>query len=158
MELLTCTKCGQEKPGTAAEFPVNRRKTNGLDSWCRQCRSEYRKATRFPPGISDRQRAAEARLLTECIICGETQSKQLSIDHDHGTGEVRGALCNRCNLGLGHFRDSPTLLRYAALYLEGQCECGECETHWGGMKEKRLTTLTAGSTSLSGRGTADGLL
>lgn len=133
MELLTCTRCSTEKPATREHFPVNRRKKNGLDSWCRECRSVYRKAVRVPPGITDVPRALEARQITECIICGETQSQQLSIDHDHSTGHVRGALCTRCNLGLGHFRDSPELLRLAALYLEGKCACGECEPYWGGV-------------------------
>jgi hypothetical protein len=132
MELLTCTKCGEEKPATAHEFPVNRRKRNGLDSWCRKCRSEYRKATRLPEGILDIEKAREARQIKECIICGDTQRQQLAIDHDHRTGGVRGALCNRCNLGLGHFRDDPELLRLAALYLEGKCACGECNVKWGG--------------------------
>ena len=132
MELLTCTKCGEEKPATAREFPINRRKRNGLDSWCRQCRSEYRKAFRIPAGILDIEKAREARHIKECIICGETQDRQLAIDHDHRTGDVRGALCNRCNLGLGHFRDSPELLRFAALYLEGKCACGKCDVQWGG--------------------------
>jgi hypothetical protein len=132
MGLLTCTKCKQSKEGDLAHFPPNSRKKNGLDSWCRECRSAYRKATRVPPGVIDMERALAARHVTECVICGETQKKQLAIDHDHASGWVRGALCNRCNLGLGHFRDNPKLLRYAALYLEGKCECGECKPYWGG--------------------------
>jgi hypothetical protein len=133
MELLTrCTRCGNEKPATTQFFPKNKRKKNGLDSWCKPCRSEYRKSVRVPPGVVDIARAIEAREIEECIICGETQERRLAIDHDHSTGVVRGALCNRCNLGLGHFRDRPDLLRNAALYLEGKCACGNCETKWGG--------------------------
>lgn len=133
MELLTCTKCGIAREASGKFFPPNNRKKNGLDSWCRKCRSDYRKATRMPPGVTDVASFEEARQLRECIICGESQKLQLAIDHDHKTGKVRGALCNRCNLGLGHFRDKPELLRLAALYLEGRCACGECEVRWGGV-------------------------
>lgn len=132
MELLTCTRCKQPKPATAEHFPRHNKKKNGLDSWCRPCRNAYRKALRMPPGVTDAASVAEARKVTECIICGETQQIQLAIDHDHATGRVRGALCTRCNLGLGHFRDDPDLLQFAALYLEGRCACGSCDTRWGG--------------------------
>lgn len=40
------------------------------------------------------------------------------VDHDHGTGKVRGILCNNCNQGLGKLRDSSRLLRIAANYIE----------------------------------------
>lgn len=54
-----------------------------------------------------------------CAICRDLpQTKDLCIDHDHQTGEVRGLLCNSCNLGNGLFRDNPAFLRAAALYLE----------------------------------------
>lgn len=132
MELLTCTKCRKDKQANLRHFPPNSRKKNGLDSWCRQCRSDYRKATRMPQGVADIASFQEARRLLECIICGESQKLQLAIDHDHKTGRVRGALCSRCNLGLGHFRDDPELLRLAALYLEGKCACGKCVVRWGG--------------------------
>lgn len=130
--MLTCTRCNIAKKATTKFFPKNNRKKNGLDSWCKQCRSEYRKATRMPPGVNDFVSFSEARQLRECIICGGTEAKQLAVDHDHGTGLVRGALCTRCNLGLGHFRDDPELLRLAALYLEGKCACGKCTPRWGG--------------------------
>jgi recombination endonuclease VII len=37
-----------------------------------------------------------------CAICGSAPDKQrLSVDHNHGTGKVRGLLCHKCNLALG---------------------------------------------------------
>lgn len=65
-----------------------------------------------------------------CAICKEPPGeKSLHIDHDHTCcpydrwrgccGKcVRGLLCDRCNLGVGYFRDEPRLLRDAAEYVE----------------------------------------
>lgn len=39
---------------------------------------------------------------------------KMHIDHDHETGMVRGALCQRCNLALGHLGDDP--IRIMAMY------------------------------------------
>lgn len=56
-----------------------------------------------------------------CAICQQrcSHGKNLSVDHYHLTGEVRGLLCCECNTGLGKFRDNPALLRQAAHYLAG---------------------------------------
>jgi len=131
--LTKCSRCKTEKPATLEFFPPHKYKRSGLDSWCRSCRSEYRKETRLPKGIaaSEIARAYAARATEVCVICGSNE--KLTIDHDHSTGMVRGALCTNCNLGLGHFKDDPELLELAALYLRGQCACGKCEVKWGGL-------------------------
>jgi len=43
-----------------------------------------------------------------CAICGkrllfQSEIRAPSIDHDHATGEVRGVLCQSCNLRVGWF-------------------------------------------------------
>jgi hypothetical protein len=65
--------------------------------------------------MSDADLVELKRATTECVICGDTGA--LVVDHDHKTGVVRGMLCNHCNRGLGHFRDDPELLEFAAQYL-----------------------------------------
>ncbi len=44
--------------------------------------------------------------------------KYTHVDHCHRTEEVRGLLCNDCNITLGTARDSPATLRRLADYLE----------------------------------------
>ena len=52
-----------------------------------------------------------------CKICGEDKPTRFHTDHCHETNRVRGILCNRCNLGIGYFKDDPKLLIAAAKYL-----------------------------------------
>jgi len=56
-----------------------------------------------------------------CAICKEPISITQfghAIDHNHTTGRVRALLCQRCNTGLGSFKDSVAILRAAADYLD----------------------------------------
>lgn len=120
MELLTksCTRCKTEKPLDAVHFPLHNRTKSGYDSWCRECRNAYRNANcrgKHRAVISDAVLADIKSTTTECVICGAQEP--LVVDHDHVTGQVRGMLCNHCNRGLGHFRDDPQLLEFAAQYL-----------------------------------------
>ena len=56
----------------------------------------------------------------KCAICKVNQATQ--VDHDHITGKIRGALCPRCNSGLGHFKDDPKRLLEAIYYLSRNAE------------------------------------
>lgn len=56
-----------------------------------------------------------------CAICQQELIQEgpfrFNIDHDHGTKQVRGLLCRRCNRGLAHFGDSLEGLEKAKAYL-----------------------------------------
>jgi hypothetical protein len=64
-----------------------------------------------------------------CKICLQPESHkykmtgkitQLSVDHCHSTGKVRGLLCRACNQGIGSFNDNVNSLLNAAKYLKDQ--------------------------------------
>ena len=40
------------------------------------------------------------------------------LDHNHNTGEVRGWICNSCNVSLGQLNDDVDTLKRATNYLE----------------------------------------
>lgn len=42
-----------------------------------------------------------------CAMCKQASERRLSVDHDHRTGELRGLLCRKCNLMVGHFELMP---------------------------------------------------
>lgn len=60
-----------------------------------------------------------------CYICQKPEEevligkwKYLCIDHDHSTGEIRGLLCNACNVMLSRARDDVRVLSRAIEYLK----------------------------------------
>jgi hypothetical protein len=56
-----------------------------------------------------------------CAICRTDKpggrGELWHIDHDHETGRIRGLLCHSCNVGIGNFRDDPSLLIAAVKYI-----------------------------------------
>lgn len=58
----------------------------------------------------------------QCKICKddlrELPLKNVHVDHSHSSGKIRGILCNKCNQGLGLFKDEIDRLRAAITYLE----------------------------------------
>lgn len=132
MEVLTktCTRCRDEKPLDTKHFPPHNRTKSGFDSWCRVCRATYRSGInrgKFRDVISDEDLKHLKDTTEECVICGS--EGPLVVDHDHKTGAIRGMLCNHCNRGLGHFRDDPLLLEFAAQYLYASRDCPEWDEY-----------------------------
>lgn len=54
-----------------------------------------------------------------CAICrvATGATRNLSVDHDHRSGYVRGLLCRPCNDLLGQARDNPDFFNRAIFYL-----------------------------------------
>lgn len=98
----------------------------------RERQRDYQRKAREDPSkyakIQARKRADGAGLTPEqidqirndqndlCAIC--LTPNPTDLDHCHKSGQVRWLLCKHCNRGLGAFRDSPDLLRKAAVMLE----------------------------------------
>ncbi len=53
----------------------------------------------------------------QCAICGKVFCEDDCIDHDHDTNELRGLLCNLCNVGIGALKDFPEVCLKASKYL-----------------------------------------
>ena len=125
-----CSKCKQFR--SVDEFGWDGTR-DALKRVCRPCAAAYQatynannreqialRITLAQWGLTEAQYVAlfEAQQ-HRCAICGAERraARNLSIDHDHATGVVRGLLCQDCNMGLGQFGDDPARLEAAAAYV-----------------------------------------
>lgn len=147
-ELRWCNRCKQWLP--LPSFAKNAHEWDKLQHTCNSCHTElyktwYREHKRYK---SDRtkeyakahpetRRKAQLKFrfgmsLEEydaifasqggvCAICkGAPNGKNLCVDHDHETEEVRGLLCHECNAMLGFAKNSTAILQTAVGYLGGK--------------------------------------
>lgn len=115
-----CRTCRVEKP--SSDFYADTR-TGWLAKECKPCacrrsaeRARIRHTGRPEWGAQAVDRLVELQGGL-CAICGIDIHRRPHLDHCHATGAVRGALCGKCNTGLGMFRDSPLFCEKAAIYL-----------------------------------------
>ena len=108
-------------------FSKNRRTNDGLAYKCKECIALEKLSHNYNMTGDDYHRMVEKQS-DSCAICGTgTPGGQglWHVDHDHACCDdrrscgacVRGLLCHRCNLGLGHFGDDPDRLLAAAAYV-----------------------------------------
>jgi hypothetical protein len=117
VQFFKCRRCNVLKPRDQDYFAKSQTFKDGLTSDCRECRRARDRALQWRRYRKFADDALLKRLIEveECVICGSTE--KLHIDHCHEVGQVRGVLCQYCNVGLGHFRDDPELLEFAAEYV-----------------------------------------
>lgn len=77
--------------------------------------TKYRLRTRYGLTLED-YNYMKSLQEKKCLIC--KSEKKLVVDHCHISGKVRGLLCDKCNLGIGHFKDDIENLKRAIIYLE----------------------------------------
>lgn len=70
-------------------------------------------------GLNDEDREWLLKVqMGQCAVCCDAPAEH--VDHDHGSGMVRGMPCSSCNTGMGQLRDDPIALRRAADYVTGR--------------------------------------
>jgi lipoate synthase len=139
MNYFQCSKCKQSLSEDCF-FPSKRRK----GSWCKEC---FRKRDQLPE-VKERKRLAAERYRKEnpqkvrdsyqksrykltdeqlaalkaVEICQNPgcNNPATCIDHCHDSLQVRGRLCNKCNLALGHLNDDPAKITGLLEYLKAQ--------------------------------------
>ena len=115
------------------QFVRNRSSKTGIGSYCRPCQNakaaesierlhgstrHYHLKQRYGIGAAEVEHMLDGQGWS-CPLCDTSMTlKSAHVDHDHLTGAVRGILCFNCNGGLGQFKDNPSALRRAALYVE----------------------------------------
>ena len=135
--LLLCKRCYLEKP--EEDFGNDKSTPTGKRFYCRACNTDmaqgYRKR-KMAEGTWTAQWQAVYRRSKygiepedfeamwedqegRCGICRISfEEVRVCIDHDHESGNVRGLLCDACNVGIARFRENVLALLGAVSYLE----------------------------------------
>ncbi len=133
--LKTCSKCRETK--LLELFSKKSDTKDGKDSWCKACtcKNAIKWASKNPRRIRDGNLQRNYGISLEkfeqikrdqngtCAICltselrYSTRHHDLSVDHNHLTGKVRGLLCNNCNRAMGMLKDNFEIVLQAARYL-----------------------------------------
>jgi hypothetical protein len=131
-----CTKCGIEKP--LSDFHKNKSTKDKYCSLCKSCNNKHaaawnKKQTQKRKIIVQKNNYKKRYGLTveqkqdlidgqdsKCAICKNDlkDTHDVCVDHNHITGSIRGILCRKCNLGIGHLQDSIDILKSAVKYLK----------------------------------------
>lgn len=118
-----CNRCETWKD--ASDFYTSKNTSDGLQPDCKECYRDRNLQRRFKITLSEYGDMLKGQGGV-CAICGNSDTRSLSVDHDHSCcpGDrscgscIRGLLCGECNTGLGRFKDNVATMRRAIQYLE----------------------------------------
>jgi hypothetical protein len=118
----TCSTCGIEKD--IKDFMYRKDTRDRLTTQCSDCRKKTLIRSKYKVSIKEAKDLYYQQINGSCDACGMTADEHfkiygnlLHIDHDHETGKVRGVICYKCNITLGHFKDSIEHLQLLINYL-----------------------------------------
>lgn len=119
-----CKKCCKEN--TSRSYAANRAKRVAYQQkWQRENPEKVeairrrRQAKRYGITVQALEAVQNSRT-GNCMICRKPWkpgTRKHAADHCHKTGRVRGALCSKCNVGIGLFEDDTVRLQAAIDYL-----------------------------------------
>ena len=105
-------KYREDSKKRASEHHIQNRKSKNMAARNRRLQIEY--------GITHEQvKRMYISQSGNCAICGNKFNGRwdICVDHNHTTEQVRQILCRKCNSGLGHFRENPSILLRAIDYI-----------------------------------------
>ena len=132
---MKCSRCKKKK-----KLHLFRLYRSDASKYCRSCVKKVQDKWKSDNPYRVREICRKSRLKTDygmtqeqfelmkknqdnkCKICGITPEAanilDLYVDHCHKSNKVRGLLCRKCNMAIGFFMDSPTILSAAMEYLK----------------------------------------
>jgi hypothetical protein len=138
----TCAYCKIEKDISEFRQHKSGRQKGQYMSYCKTCNNKRQKEWKQKNTHRNKRLKEKSRLKTTygitledynvlfieqqgcCAVCGRHQSefqKSLCVDHNHGTGDIRGLLCVTCNFAIGSLQVDTEGIKYlqnAIQYIE----------------------------------------
>ena len=107
----SCRTCGVPKSSKTFYY----HSPGVLANECKECKKKRNNYWKVRHRFGMTVKEWEEMRARGCAVCGSNE--KVGIDHDHRTGRIRGPLCDRCNRGIGYFKDDVALLARAIEYL-----------------------------------------
>ena len=131
--LKSCISCGNSL--TIDYFYKDKQKVDGFSPRCKDCDKRQRKVHY----INNKELSVNNNLLRKysisyeeymelfnkqsghcyiCLIHQRDLKRAMAVDHNHKTGNIRGLLCNSCNVAIGNAKESIEILQRMIDYLK----------------------------------------
>lgn len=112
-----CAGCRQV--GAVDDFHRHTNTKDGRVGYCKDCRADMGRRGHLKRNYGLDEHTLAQLIADQGGVCAICQVRTAAhVDHDHTSGSVRGVLCFRCNVAIGHLQDDPYLMRRASHYLE----------------------------------------